>query len=82
MEFVELRNKSRHHISEMPSGAEHLFVAGTDRDALYNLYLGSFPAGANAVFRERREFGRSACRHFIKACGTRFRGQYDLSDFA
>ena len=70
MEFVELRDKLRRHIFNMLSGADHLFVVRADKDALYNLYLDSFPAGVNAIFRERREFDCSACRRFIKAFGS------------
>jgi hypothetical protein len=70
MEFVEFRDKLRQHVSEMLSGVDHLFGVEIDKDALYNLYLDSFPTGANAIFRERREFDCSACRHFIKAFGN------------
>ena len=70
MEFKEFSDKLKQHITEMLSGVDHLFIVEIDKDALYNLYLDSFPAGANAIFRERREFDCSACRHFIKTFGN------------
>jgi hypothetical protein len=54
----------------MLSGVDHLFVVEIDNDVLYNLYLDNFPARANAIFRESREFDCSACCHFIKAFGN------------
>jgi hypothetical protein len=70
MEFIEFRDRLRQHIDKMLAGTDHLFVVEVDKDTLYNLYLGSFPTGADVIFRERREFDCSACRHFIKSFGN------------
>lgn len=47
-----------------------LFVTGVDKDALWDMYLNSFPPGTNEVYRKRREFDCSCCRHFIKTFGN------------
>jgi hypothetical protein len=70
MEFVELREKLRKHVAEMLSYVDNLFVVDIDKNVFYNLYLGSFPAGTNTLFRNRKEFDCSACRHFIKSFGN------------
>lgn len=46
-----------------------LYEVDIDKDYLWNLYLDSFPEGTNPVYRERRYYDCSACRHFIKNIG-------------
>jgi hypothetical protein len=68
--FAGVGAKMREHVAKMVEGAGNLFVVDLDKDALWKLYLDSFPAGTNEVFRERREHDCSACRHFIKSFGN------------
>lgn len=70
MTFKEFNEALQQNFEEMSRDAEHLFEVQVDKDALWNLYLDSFPAGTNEIYRERREYDCSCCRHFIKTIGN------------
>lgn len=70
MKFGEMRTLMQKHFKEMSESADRLFEVAVDKDELWNLYLDSFPAGKNEIFRERREHDCSCCRHFIKTIGN------------
>ena len=70
MEFIEFKTILQNHFTEMTNDVSHLFEVEVDKDKLWNLYLDSFPSGKNNVFRERREYDCSCCRHFIKNFGN------------
>lgn len=70
MEFTEMRDKLREHFNEMVKDVDHLFEVAVDKDELWNLYLDSFPAGTNEIYRERRWHDCSYCRQFIKTIGN------------
>ena len=65
-----MRNKLMEHFAEMTKDVTHLFEVNVDKDEMWNLYLDSFPAGTNEIYRERREYDCSCCRQFIKAIGN------------
>lgn len=70
MEFSAFAQRLQDHVNEMTKDTNFLFEVDLDKDKLWNLYLDSFPAGTNEVYRERREFDCSCCRHFIKQFGN------------
>ena len=70
MEFTEMRDKLMEHFNEMVKDIDHLFEVAVDKDELWNLYLDSFPAGTNEIYRERRWHDCSCCRQFIKTIGN------------
>jgi hypothetical protein len=46
-----------------------LYRTDVDKDQLWQLYLSSFPAGTNPIYRERTEYDCSCCRSFIRSIG-------------
>ncbi len=70
MDFVRMRDRLIDHFNEMTKDATHLFEVSVDKDELWNSYLDSFPEGTNQIYRERREYDCSCCRHFIKSIGN------------
>ena len=70
MDFTEMRDMLRVHLNQMLKDADKLFEVDVDKDELWNLYLDSFPAGTNNIYRERREHDCSCCRQFIKNIGN------------
>lgn len=70
MEFNEFKRLLQENFNEMSKNATHLFEVDLDKDELWNLYLDSFPAGTNEVYRERREYDCSCCKNFIRTIGN------------
>lgn len=66
-DFVKAIQKN---LQQMSKDSSRLFTVNVDTEELYNLYLDSFPAGTNEIYRERREYDCSCCRHFIKDVGN------------
>lgn len=69
MRFSQVRDLLSKKFEEMANEHRQLFTVDLDKDELYALYLNSFPEGTNPIFRERREFDCSCCRHFLKSIG-------------
>ena len=46
-----------------------LFMTSVDKDALWDLYLSSFPEGTNNIYRERTEHDCTCCKQFIRNIG-------------
>lgn len=69
MEFKEFNTAIQQHCQTMFE-EPNLFITKTDKDTIWQLYLDSFPAGTNEIFRERREHDCSCCKQFIRAFGN------------
>ena len=66
-DFVKAIQKN---LQQMSKDSSRLFTVNVNTEELYNLYLDSFPAGTNEIYRERREYDCSCCRHFIRDVGN------------
>lgn len=70
MNFSEFKKIFQENFAEMTKDADYLYEIEIDKDEFWNLYLDSYPAGTNEIYRQRREFDCSCCRHFIKSIGN------------
>jgi hypothetical protein len=70
MTIKHVKTSLQKNFIEMAKDSTHLFEVELDKDELWNLYLDSFPAGTNEIYRVRREHDCSACRQFIKKIGN------------
>lgn len=50
--------------------AHPLFRVAVSGDELWDTYLASFPEGTNLLYKTRREYDCSCCKHFIRAVGN------------
>lgn len=74
MEFTKVKhllaeNFAMHFPANGSARANTLYEVDVDKDYLWNLYLDSFPGNTNPIFRQRRYYDCSECRHFIKNIG-------------
>ena len=69
MTFHELQAKLLENFNLKQTAYGNLFQTDADREKLWETYIESFPAKINPIYRKRREFDCSACRHFIKNIG-------------
>ena len=70
MEFKEFKEIFQKNFELITINVDYLFEVEIDKEELWQRYLNSFPTGTNEIYRERREFDCSACRHFIKQFGN------------
>ena len=54
MEFKIMKEKLAANFTNA-LGAKNLYEVDVDKDELWNLYLDSFPAGTNEIYRVNRE---------------------------
>lgn len=67
-DFKNLKEAVRAQFDKMAK--RQLFTVMVDKDAMWNLYLDSFPAGANEIFKIRREYDCDCCKGFIRGVGN------------
>ena len=70
MEFKEFKDLFQENFRQLSKESDTLFEIELDKDELWNIYLDSFPKGTNEIYRQRREYDCSCCKHFIKTIGN------------
>jgi len=70
MEFKDFKKLFQENFAKITTDVNTLFEVEVDKDEFWALYLDSFPAGTNEVYRQRREYDCSCCRHFVKNIGN------------
>lgn len=70
MEFKKFKQVFQANFAQLVNNADRLFEVAVDKDEMWSLYLDSFPEGTNPIYRERREYDCSCCRHFINNIGA------------
>ena len=68
MEFLHFKNAVAAQFEQMKS--HNLYRTGTDKDAIWDMYLNSYPEGTNNMFRQRREHDCNTCKQFIRNVGN------------
>lgn len=68
-DFKKFRALLQDHFNEMVKSGNPLFITDADEDELYNLYLDSFPAGTNELFRKRRSWHSRSESDCAQGCG-------------
>lgn len=69
MNFHDLQTGLQKNFELMQAAYGTAFRTDAVPDELWEIYLETFPARINPIYRTRREFDCSCCRHFIKAIG-------------
>ena len=67
--FQKVRDKLIENFNHIVGGHD-LYETDLDKDELWDIYLRSFPTGANPIYRTNTKYDCSSCRHFIKAIGN------------
>ena len=70
LDFQIIKRELADHFYKLANDNARLFEVEVDKDELWNTYLDAIPAEANPIFRTRREYDCSCCRHFIKSVGN------------
>lgn len=68
MEFMEFKQAVAAQFARMSKNGK-LFRTNTEKDTLWETYLGSFPEGTNPIYRVRTEHDCSCCKSFIRTIG-------------
>lgn len=68
MDFTTFKDAMAEHFKALED--KPLFRTAAPKDGLWETYLGSFPEGANPMFRERTEHDCNCCKQFIRAIGN------------
>ena len=69
-EFKKFKKAMQQQFENMIVNTDKLYITDIEKDTIWETYLNSFPDGTNEIYRERREYDCSSCRHFLKPYGN------------
>ena len=70
LEITSFKKEVATQLDKMCAENDYLFEVSLDKDKLWETYLETIPSEDNQIYKTRREFDCSACRHFIKSIGN------------
>lgn len=70
LEITTFKQEVAAQLDKMCAENDYLFEVDLDKDKLWETYLETIPSEDNQIYKTRREFDCSACRHFIKSIGN------------
>lgn len=70
LEITSFKKEVAAQLDKMCAENDYLFEVDLDKDKLWETYLETIPSEDNQIYKTRREFDCSACRHFIKSIGN------------
>ena len=70
LNFVLFKTAVQKQLATMTAASGTLFTVNLNKDALWQKYLDSFPAGTNPIYKERTEHDCNCCKHFIRSVGN------------
>lgn len=70
LEITSFKKEVAAQLDKMCAENDYLFEVSLDKDKLWETYLETIPSEDNQIYKTRREFDCSACRHFIKSIGN------------
>jgi len=70
MDFKQFKSLFQDNFNKIIKDTNSLFEVDVNKEELWDIYLNSFPNKSNKIFRERREYDCSCCRHFLKNIGN------------
>lgn len=68
MDFKVFKHAVAHQFESMKK--HQLFRTSAEKDAMWDTYLSSFPAGSDPIYKERTEHNCNCCKQFIRAVGN------------
>ena len=69
MDFITFRDRLKANFDALAAENPMLFEVDANADELWEVYLNSYPAGTNDLFRKRTRHDCSECRQFMKGIG-------------
>ncbi len=68
--FHSIKSAIQKKVTEFTKDGTKIFLTDVDKDKMWEIYLESFPAGTNEIYKERTEHDCNCCKNFIRQFGN------------